>query len=268
MKKILRLEQLAYAYEKGSYALKNIDLTVHAGERIAVLGNNGAGKSTLFLCACGVLPPQKGAVYLDEQRVTQKNMTALRRAAGIVFQDADNQIIGATVEAEVGFGPSNLMLSADEITAATDAALSQMQLQSLRSRPPHFLSGGEKKRVSIADILAMQPQVIFMDEPTASLDTLHVQKLEETLAALSAQGIALVVATHDMNFAWRFATRGIVMEGGEILADAPLADIFADDALLDKANLAKPILYEAAQALQLSKMPRSIAELKQMIKEP
>ena len=220
---LLSLRDVVFAYPDAPPALDGISLDIRRGERIAVLGNNGAGKSTFFLVCNGILRLQSGTLFSDGKPVedTKKALTALRRKVGIVFQDADNQIIASTVESEISFGPMNLRLPLSEVEQLVDGAVEQMDLEDYRQRAPQYLSGGEKKRVSIADILAMRPEVILFDEPTASLDPKNTALLEETLEKLSAAGIALVVSTHDVDFAYRFARRVVVFRQGKILADAP-----------------------------------------------
>ena len=152
MEPIIRIRDLHYAYNEQKMALDGIDLDICPGEKIAVIGSNGAGKSTFFLNLNGVLSPESGEIWYKDTLITKKNLNDLRRAIGIVFQDADNQIIASTVEAEVSFGPMNMRLPLDEVRERVDEALAYMNISTFRDRPPHYLSGGEKKRVSIADI--------------------------------------------------------------------------------------------------------------------
>ena len=174
---------------------------------------------------------------------------------GVVFQDAEDQILAVTVEGEVSFGPMNLRLPLREVERRTAAALEAMGLSDYRQRQPQFLSGGEKKRVTIADILAMEPDVILLDEPTASLDPENVARLEETLDQLTRAGIALLVSTHDVDFAARFANRGLVFSHSKLLEDGPLTEIFAKPDLLREAGLRKPSFWQAAEAMRPGQPP-------------
>ena len=268
---LLRLEEISYVYPRGGRpALQDITVNIGAGERITVLGGNGAGKSTFFLCCNGVAPPTKGQIYLEGNKIGRSSaeLRKLRSSVGLVFQDPDAQMIAATVEEEVAFGPLNLRWALPDVKQATHEALEAMGLKEFCRRAPYELSGGEKKRVSIADILAMKPRVILLDEPTAALDCAHAGLLEETLVKVEEQGLALLISTHDVDFAWRWAQRGLVLCDGKLIADAPIEDIFEDEALLQKAGLGKPMLLETARlVLPKGRMPRTLAELKQRLEE-
>lgn len=250
MQPILQAHDLRFCYGTGAPALDGVSLEIHAGERIAVLGANGAGKSTFFLCLNGVLTPQGGRILLDGKPVDKKARKTLCGRVGIVFQNADDQIIASTVAAEVSFGPMNLRLPRDEVARRVDHALEYMDLQALRARPPHDLSGGEKKRVSIADILAMESDIILLDEPAASLDPAGAARLEGVLARLSDEGRTLLISTHDMDFALRWATRAVVFAGGKILADGTPQAVFGDAQVLRQARLRRPLLLEVWAALR------------------
>jgi len=268
------MEHVCFRYEEKFPALRDVSATFYEGERIAILGNNGAGKSTFFLCCNGVLHPQSGKIFLKGQEVTdsKKDITLLRQAVGLVFQEPDSQIIAGTVENEVSFGPMNLRLDRDEVVRRIARSLERMNLDGYQKRAPQYLSGGEKKRVSIADILAMQPDMILLDEPTASLDPENVTLLEQTLDDLSLAGITLAVSTHDVDFAFRFATRAIVFSRGEVIADSDIGEVFASEAVLLKAGLKKPLLYAAAELLETrspgkttGQKPRRIEEFRDYI---
>lgn len=250
MQPILQAKNLRFCYDSGAPALDGVSLDVHAGERIAVLGPNGAGKSTFFLCLNGVLTPESGQILLCGKPVDKKTRKTLCERVGIVFQNADDQIIASTVAAEVSFGPMNLRLPRQEVARRVDHALDYMDLQPFRARPPHDLSGGEKKRVSIADILAMESEIILLDEPAASLDPAGEERLEQVLARLSDEGRTLLISTHDMDFAFRWATRAVVFSAGRILADGTPQAVLADEAVLRQAHLRRPMLMEVWDVLR------------------
>lgn len=267
---MLELQNLCYQYTHGTDAVHDLSLTLRPGEKVAVLGNNGAGKSTFFLLCNGVLRPTSGKVLLDGEAVTYqgKSLTQLRRRVGLVFQNPDVQLIGGTVEQEISFGPMNLRLPKEEVKRRVDDAITRLGLEPLRHRPPQELSGGEKKRVSIADILAMEPELMLLDEPAAGLDPIHAAILEENLEMLRRSGIGLVVATHDVEFAWRWAERVLVFHAGTILRDDTPEAVFSDVELLKTAGLCQPTLLQIANQMGLAQMPRSIDALTDLLKKP
>lgn len=248
---LLEMKEVSYAYADDRLALKEVSVGIYPGERVAVLGNNGAGKSTFFLCCNGVLKPSNGEVVLNGQVLSRKDrdLNKLREAIGMVFQDPDDQILASTVEAEISFGPMNLGLDREEVQKCVDEAIEAMDLAAYRNRPPHYLSGGEKKRVSIADILAMNPKAILFDEPTSSLDPKNSLRLREILSDLSESGMALLVATHDVDFAYAWAQRVLVFSDGVLLADASPREVFSNEGILNQANLQKPLMYSVVESL-------------------
>lgn len=253
---IIEVKNLSYIYANHTHALKDISVKINQGERVAVLGTNGAGKSTFFLNLNGVLKPHSGSIYFNgkELKNNKADLMELRKNVGIVFQDADNQIIASTVLGEVSFGPMNLKLPKEEVMARVDKALKYMNIENFKSRPPHYLSGGEKKRVSIADIIAMNPKIIIFDEPTASLDPINCEILEETLDTLNDEGITMLISTHDVNFAYRWAERILVFAHGNIIADGTPQEIFTNCEVLSRANLTKPILLDVYETLLNNKL--------------
>ena len=269
---LLQSENLCYSYGQGKQVLKDINITVKKGEKIVILGSNGAGKSTCFLNLNGVYRPDSGRILYRGKEIGKKDLNELRKNVGIVFQDADNQIIASTVFAEVSFGPMNLKLPKEEVKKRVEDALEYMNLGSMRDRPPHYLSGGEKKRVSIADIIAMESEVVIFDEPTASLDPVNVEMLEGVLDKMNEMGKTLLISTHDVDFAYRFADRAVIFSGGRIIADGPVREVFEDDEVLKQANLKRPILLEVYNSLVRHRIleegggsPRDARELEMLL---
>ncbi|MBN1057493.1 energy-coupling factor ABC transporter ATP-binding protein [Clostridium botulinum] len=246
---ILKVRNLNYKYNNEKIVLSNINIDIYEGEKVAILGSNGAGKSTFFLNINGVLTPKSGDIIYRGKKISKKELNELRKNIGIVFQDADNQIVASTVLAEVSFGPMNLKLPKEEVKERVEEALSYMNLTEFKNRPPHYLSGGEKKRVSIADIIAMQSEIIIFDEPTASLDPLNAIMLEEVLKKLSEEKKTLLISTHDVDFAYRWAERVIVFANGEIIADGTPLQIFKDDKIIKCANLKRPTMLDIYEIL-------------------
>lgn len=271
---ILSVRDLHYVYGNGQLALDGVSVDINEGEKIAVIGSNGAGKSTFFLNVNGVLIPESGEISYLGTVINKKNLKELRKSIGIVFQDADNQIIASTVRAEVGFGPINLKLPKEEVIKRVDEALTYMNILDFKDRPPHYLSGGEKKKVTIADIIAMKSEIIVFDEPTASLDPLNAQMLEEVLFKLGTEGKTMLISTHDVDFAYRWAERAIVFCEGRIIADGTPLEIFKNDEVLKRANLKRPIMLDVYESLMEKNMiadekiyPKSIQEFQKMLQE-
>lgn len=270
---ILELTDLTYGYGDGTMAIDHVSLKVYSNERIAVIGANGAGKSTCFLCINGVLRPDQGTVSFQGEVIGKRDWKELRKHVGIVFQDADSQIVASTVYSEVSFGPMNLKCSREEVRERTDKALAYMNLEELKNRAPHDLSGGEKKRVSIGDIIAMEPEIIIFDEPATGLDPLNQQILEDVLERIWAEGKTVILSTHDMDFAYRFADRVVVFGDKRILADGSPHAIFSDKNLLDGANLKSPVILEIYNLLKSKglagsmdgRCPRTVEELSGLI---
>ena len=247
---VLEVRDLHFTYNEEKHALNGVDVKIYEGEKIAVLGSNGAGKSTFFLSVNGVLWPHRGEILYRGEKITKKRLNHLRKNVGIVFQDADSQIIASTVKSEVAFGPMNHRLPKEEVLRRVDRALSYMNLTEFQNRPPHYLSGGEKKRVSIADIIAMESEVIIFDEPTAALDPHNAQMLEEVLAKMGEEGRTILLSTHDVDFAYRWAERVLVFCDGKIIADDTPLGVFRQEELLRKASLKHPMLFDVYDLLR------------------
>ncbi len=269
--RLLEIKKISFFYEQGKPALKDVSLSIDKGEKIAVLGANGAGKSTFFLTINGVRVPQEGKIFYRGEEIGKKNRKILAEHIGIVFQEADNQIIGSTVKSEVAFGPINQGLSIKKVEEQTIGAMREMGIEEWGDRPPHYLSGGEKKRVTIADILAMMPEIIVFDEPTASLDPVNVDMFEQVAMRLSKEGKTVLVSTHNVDFAYRFAERILVFAEGQLLADGNSNDIFSNQELLQKNHLKKPIILEIYELLKRKGklasgiMPKTLVELEALL---
>ncbi|NMM63554.1 energy-coupling factor ABC transporter ATP-binding protein [Clostridium sp. P21] len=273
-KTILKVKDLYYAYGNGKPALNGISVDIHEGEKIAVIGSNGSGKSTFFLNINGVFTPETGKIIYRDTVVNKKSLKKLRKNIGIVFQDADNQIIASTVMAEVGFGPMNLKLPKEEVKKRVEEALAYMNISDFKNRPPHYLSGGEKKRVTIADIIAMQSEIVIFDEPTAALDPLNALMLEEVLDKLALEGKTMLISTHDVDFTYRWAERVLVFCHGKIIADGTSLEIFKSREILKQANLKQPTMLEVYELLVEKHLledekiyPKSTEELKKMLEK-
>lgn len=233
----IAVEGLGFSYPDGTTALHSVDLHIHPGERVALLGPNGAGKTTLILHLNGIHMPQAGSVAVSGLELGQNNVMEIRRRVGIVFQDPDDQLFMPTVRADVEFGPRNLGLEGGELGERVDAALEAMEVADLAERPPNHLSFGQKRRVAISGVLAMEPAILVLDEPTSNLDPASRRELATALRALDT---TLLVVTHDLPFALEMCPRTVVMDKGRIVANAATFDVLRDVELLKQHRLELP----------------------------
>lgn len=237
---LIAVRDLAYAYPDGHPALDGINFTIHHGEAVAVIGGNGAGKSTLLLHLNGVLTPSRGEVRIGDFPITRENLAEVRRTVGMIFQDADDQLFMPSVFDDVAFGLGHQGLAPEEVETRVIQVLETVGAAHLRDRPPYRLSGGEKRAVTIAGVLVMQPSILVMDEPTSGLDPAARRRLIQLLAGFTHTRI---VATHDLDLVLDLCTRVLVMHAGRIAADGRPADVFADADLLHRCNLEPPLSY-------------------------
>ncbi len=234
----IELRGLTYAYPDGTGALHGVSLQLHAGQAVAVVGANGAGKSTLLQHLNGLLLPAAGSVFIDALPVARSTLAEVRRRVGYVFQDADDQLFMPTVGEDVAFGPRNQGLSPEEVQHRVQAALAQVGAEKLAARAPYRLSGGEKRAVALAGVLAMQPDVLVLDEPSAGLDPAARRQL---ITLLRACAQTRVLATHDLDLVLDCCERVLVMHQGRVQADGPPHQVFADSALLALCRLEPPL---------------------------
>ncbi len=273
MNSLIRLDNIEYSYPNGLKALKGITLPIEKGEKIAIVGSNGAGKSTLLLMFNGMLKPEKGAVFYDGEPVsyTRDALRDLRKKVGFVFQNPDHQIIAPTVYQDVAFGPVNLDYTSEEIERSVNEALMYVGLSGFGRRPPHHLSGGEKKKVAIAGILAMNPDVLVFDEPTSALDPGSSESIMELLDELNHEGKTIIISTHDVELAYPWADRIVLMDEGRIIKSGESGQVFSDEKLLREAKLSKPVLLEIYDSLvgrgmpEQEKLPKSVLDFARMI---
>lgn len=270
-----KIDQLTHRYVDGTTALKNLSLSVKKGKKIALLGNNGAGKSTLFQHLNGILQPTTGSILFKGEQVqyNRKFLMTLRKQVGIVFQDPDSQLFSGNVRQDISFGPMNLGWSQEKVHKQVEWAMEQTEVTALQDRPIHFLSLGQKKRVAIAGVLAMNPEVFILDEPSAGLDAYYSKQIMHILRDIHQGDKTIILSTHDVHFAYEWADEIIVMSDGEILYHGDPVTVFHNEALLNQAHLEKPWVFETAQQLltkQLLRdegpMPRSKEELFQLLK--
>jgi cobalt/nickel transport system ATP-binding protein len=241
----VHVQGLVYSYPDGSHALRGVDLDITAGERVAVLGPNGAGKTTLILHLNGILLPQAGEVAIGGLPVTKANFKEIRRRVGVVFQDPDDQLFMPTVWDDVAFGPANLGLAGDAVEARVHAALDAVGMDGAGGRPPHHLSFGQRRRVALATVLAMDPQILVLDEPTSNLDPAARRDLADILVTLP---VTAIIVTHDLPYALELCPRSVILNDGVIVADAPTADLLGDAELMAANRLELPFGFDPSRA--------------------
>lgn len=229
---------LHYVYPDGTIGLNGVSFHIGHGESVAIVGANGAGKSTLLMHLNGCLAATQGALCIGDYPVTAKNLKAVRRSVGMVFQDPDDQLFMPTVFDDVAFGPLNLGLPEAEVEVKVMQALETVGVPHLSKRPPYKLSGGEKRVVAIATVLAMAPDILVMDEPSSSLGPRSRRRLIELLKTFEHTKI---IATHDLDMAMDLCRRTIVLHQGRVMADGPTLEIFQNDILLADSGLEKPL---------------------------
>ncbi|WTW95058.1 energy-coupling factor ABC transporter ATP-binding protein [Streptomycetaceae bacterium NBC_01309] len=240
----LEVEGLAFAYPDGHQALFGVDMRVERGERVALLGPNGAGKTTLVLHLNGILSAAtgngRGTVRVAGLEVAKPNLREIRRRVGIVFQDPDDQLFMPSVREDVAFGPANLGLRGAELDERVAEALGRVGMERYADRPPHHLSFGQRRRVAVATVLAMRPEILVLDEPSSNLDPASRRELAEILDGLD---VTVLMVTHDLPYALELCPRALVLSGGVIAADGPTRELLADRELMDAHRLELPYGY-------------------------
>ncbi len=273
MTSILETRDVVYSYGDGTEALNGVSISLEVGKKIALVGPNGAGKSTLMLMFNGILRPSAGEVLFHGQtfQYDSASLREVRRKVGMVFQNSDDQIFAPTVYQDVAFGPVNLGFPEDKVKKYVDYALQYVGLSGYERRPPHHLSGGEKKRVSIAGILAMEPEVLILDEPTSNLDPASSEEIMEMLDELNCGGKTVIISTHDVDLAYRWADEVVLMEDGGVLHRGTGQEVFGDAELIKRARLKLPIVVDLYKELvgrgllNGSKPPRNVLELTDLL---
>ncbi|CAB4333197.1 unannotated protein [freshwater metagenome] len=236
----LLIEELAFAYPDGNQALFGVNLKISKGERVALLGPNGAGKTTLVMHLNGILSTLHGKVFVAGKLVDSKDKEGLkqiRSKVGIVFQDPDDQLFMPTVGQDVAFGPYNMGLRDAELDEVVTQALSMVGMLEYKDRPPHHLSFGQRRRVAVATVLAMKPEILVLDEPSSNLDPASRRELAEILRSLD---ITIIMVTHDLPYAYELCERSLILSGGIIAIDGKTKDILKNEELLKKHRLELP----------------------------
>jgi cobalt/nickel transport system ATP-binding protein len=272
---LFRLEKVFYRYSDGTLALSDVSTNFVKGERTALLGINGSGKTTLLLHLNGIFKPSSGRIFFEDAPLdySSKSLLRLRRRVGYVFQDPNDQLFAPTVKQDIAFGPLNLGLPTDEVKASVNEALEIVGMEKYADKPPHFLSLGQKKRVALAGVLAMHPEVLVMDEPTSNLDPRAASELLHLLLRLNREsGLTLIMATHDVDMVPLFANNLYILSGGKVVMEGSPNEIFSDTELIRKVNLRSPRITHLFEILRRrdnlsleEKLPLTISEARREI---
>lgn len=248
----LEVKGLSFVYPDGHTALRGVDVRIEGGERVALLGPNGAGKTTLALHLNGIHRADEGTVEVAGLTLSDETLPEIRRRVGFVFQDPSDQLFMPTVGEDVAFGPANLGVRGDDLDQRVTAALTAVGAQELSDRAPHHLSGGERRRAALATALAMRPDALVLDEPTSGLDPAGRRELIGVLGRLT---VTEVVITQDLPFALELCERAVILDGGQVVADGPTADLLADEQLLAAHRLELPLGFDPRVASRPSRRP-------------
>ena len=260
VKTIIQTENMSYTYPDGTSALQNINIDIKEGERVAIVGSNGAGKSTLFAHFNGIIKPSLGLIKIDGKpaNYNKKDLLRIRQKVGIVFQNPDDQLFAPTVIEDVAFGPMNLGLSDNEVEERVKEALKMVGMSGLEKKAPHHLSGGQKKRVAIAGILAMRPEIMVLDEPTTGLDPQGVEQVLKILYKLNQEEMTIIIASHDVEMVIQFADKIFVLHNGKIIGQGTPEEVFNNLETLKKAHLRPPKSAELLNLLKNNGMPCNV----------
>ncbi|PAV10813.1 ABC transporter ATP-binding protein [Methanosarcina spelaei] len=271
---ILETRGLKYTYPDGTAAIQDLNIEIKKGKKVAFVGQNGSGKSTLFLLLNGTLKPAEGEVLFHGVPIkyNSKSLREIRKSVGIVFQNSDDQIFAPTVYQDVAFGPANLGYSKERVDTCVQQSLEQVGLSRLKDKPPHHLSGGQKKRVAIAGIMAMEPEVIILDEPLSNLDPVGADEIMDLLNEFNQFGSTIIISTHDVDLAYRWSDYVFLLSNSKIIGQGTPTDVFKDPELLKKTGLRQPTTLEIYHEIERRGLasggnsPKTIPELVNTLK--
>ena len=273
---VIETREILYEYPDGTKALEDVNFKAENGKIIALLGPNGAGKSTLFLHFNGILEPSSGEVRVNGRPISydKKELMKVRQEVGIVFQNPDDQLFAPTVMEDVAFGPMNIGLSKDEVDKRVKNALKRVGMEGFEKKPPHHLSGGQKKRVTIAGILAMKPKIMVLDEPTSGLDPRGASQIMRLLYELNEEGMTIIISTHDVDLVPLYASTVYIISHGNIIKEGSPQTVFSDVETIRNANLRLPRIAHLMEILNKEDhvsfgkpYPLTIGEARRKIRE-
>lgn len=257
---------LEYTYADGTNALSGINFEAKESEKVAILGPNGSGKTTLFYHFNGLIKPTSGEVLVYGEKISKTNLDEVRKRVGLVFQESDNQLFSPTVFEDIAFGPKNLGLGANEIHNRVSQVLHRFDIENLARKNPANLSGGQKKKVAIAGVLAMEPDVLVLDEPTSGMDAAGITDIMEVLDELNEEGKTIIISTHDSDLAASWADRMYILNKGKVFKSGIPKHIFADEKLVSEAGLRQPVIVQTyrefrARGISGGEVPLSVLDL-------
>jgi cobalt transport protein ATP-binding subunit len=255
------IENLRFTYPSGVEALKGVSLTVKNGEFVAIMGQNGAGKTTLVKHFNGLLKPTRGRVLVDNVETTKTSVASLARNVGFVFQNPDHQLFSETVEEEIAFALKNFGYKEAAIEDRINWAVNLLGLSQYRKTSPFMLSGGERKRVALASVLAWNPQILILDEPTIGQDHRQKENLRQFIVQLQTQGKTIVIVTHDVEFVAECNPRVVLMREGKIVADGEGKDILTNPTLLEESSIVLPQIAQVFNQLGSEELPKNVIDL-------
>lgn len=275
MDNIIEFKDIEYLYPDGTKAINGIDFAIKKGETVALMGENGSGKSTIYKLLTGIIKPTKGKIIVqgEEVKYLKKGLFDLRKKVGMVFQESEDQLFSADVRQDISFGLFNLGLDEQQVKRKVDEIIKVFDMWDFERKPVQFLSGGQKKRVAISDVVVMEPEIILLDEPYAGMDPKNAKILDKIINELSKKGKTLIISTHDCDKALELADRVIILKNGKVLEEGIPSKIFCMEEILKKSNLEKPKILQILDILvekkiidgNLSKIPCNIKQMRDII---
>jgi energy-coupling factor transport system ATP-binding protein len=258
---VLTVDDIHFSYESGIEALKGVSLTVQKGEFVAIMGQNGAGKTTLVKHFNGLLKPTSGKVRINDVETTKTSVAALARSVGFVFQNPDHQLFSETVEEEIAFALKNFGYAPEVIDSRITWAVNLLGLTQYRKTSPFMLSGGERKRVALASVLAWDPEILILDEPTIGQDHQQKENLRQFILQMQTQGKTIVIVTHDVEFVAECNPRVVLMREGKIVADGIGKDILTNPEILEQSSIILPQIAQVFVQLNIPGLPKNVIDL-------
>ena len=250
---VIEAQNVSYTYDGNTKrALDGLNLRIRRGTKVAFMGGNGSGKSTFFLCLNGIRKPEDGRICIEGEPIeyTRKGLLAVRSKVGIVFQEPDDQLFSASVYEEISFGILNLGVEESTARREVESVIEELEITPFQDRPAHALSGGQKKQVAIADILVMHPELMILDEPAEALDPKHTKKVQEIIDGLTDKGTTVLMATHDIDYAYAWADEIVLMQEGKVIRQGAPAEVCADRTALSEAGLEVPAVLRIYERLR------------------